>query len=145
MCLIAVGFKGSGPSKVYAKKKKNQRKIRAWFLFPFYQAFVFTFETVCWDRSRARQAYWRSSNIWHFSQTFYSGLSQRCRSEEVCHSLSLSSQPDCCDCTHNMAGWGDWSTITTIVNHWIVVYMSFSSYFLKIQPHYISCLFMMIL
>lgn len=36
---------------------------------------------------------WRSSNIWHFSQSFHSGLSRRRCSEEVCHSLFLSSQP----------------------------------------------------
>lgn len=33
MCLIAVGFKGSGPSKVYAKKKKIREKSELDFYF----------------------------------------------------------------------------------------------------------------
>lgn len=47
---------------------------------------------VSWIKSMPGD--WRSSNILHFSQSFYLGLSRRRCSEEVCHSLFSSSRPD---------------------------------------------------
>lgn len=69
------------------------------------RVFMFTFDCLV-RKIKSPSGGLRSSNIWHFSQTFYSGLSQRCHCEDVRHFFSMSSLPNCCNWgwTHNMFG-----------------------------------------
>lgn len=110
-------------------KLDGKKPIRTWFLLSFYQGVVFTFETVWWDRSRARQAV-QGDQIFdtlvkHFIQ--------------VCHrDVALKRFVIPCPCHHSQTAvtraalsiWWVENTVVlccNIVNHWIVFSISFNS------------------